>query len=528
MASSPTQRKVLRYYHPLHDMLMTLARNDSSALIKRLVIALALLAPFLIYFGTVRSIIAIWNSSETFAHGYIILPISLWLIWGRRKTLAQMSPTPYWPGLLLLAACGFGWLLADLGNVQVVRQYALVAMIPATAIAVLGLRISWSMAFPLCFLLLAVPFGEVFIDPLINFTANFTVTALQATGIPVLREGSNFSIPSGNWSVVEACSGVRYLIASVTLGCLYAYLTYRSHVRQLLFVLLAIVVPIIANGMRAYMIVMIGHLSGMKLAVGVDHLIYGWVFFGLVMFLMFWIGSFWREDQHDSTATAVTFETANQPTSSARIFFAALAAVACIGIWPLYANYIERAGFNPAPVELSGFHSQWQETTPFTTWQPVFYPASVELDRFFQHDSQKVGLKAMYYRNQRQGSELISSANRLLEDNDIMWRQTGSSLRHETISGRTLVIREANMHGQSGPMLVWHWYWIDGQFTVNDYLAKLLQAKEKFLMRGDDGAAVMLFAPYDENPDEARAAMRGFLNADLASLEAALASNKKH
>ena len=56
-------------------------------------------------------------------------------------------------------------------------------------------------------------------------------------------------------------------------------------------------VPVIANGLRAYMIVMIGHLSGMKLAVGVDHIIYGWLFFGLVMFLMFWIGNFWREDE---------------------------------------------------------------------------------------------------------------------------------------------------------------------------------------------------------------------------------------
>jgi hypothetical protein len=56
------------------------------------------------------------------------------------------------------------------------------------------------------------------------------------------------------------------------------------------------VVPVIANGLRAYMIVMIGHLSGMALATGVDHLIYGWLFFGLVMFIMFWIGSYWRED----------------------------------------------------------------------------------------------------------------------------------------------------------------------------------------------------------------------------------------
>ena len=70
------------------------------------------------------------------------------------------------------------------------------------------------------------------------------------------------------------------IIASLTVGTLFAYLSYRSLNRRLIFVGVAFAVPVIANWMRAYMIVMIGHLSGNKLAVGVDHLIYGWVFFG--------------------------------------------------------------------------------------------------------------------------------------------------------------------------------------------------------------------------------------------------------
>ena len=55
-----------------------------------------------------------------------------------------------------------------------------------------------------------------------------------------------------------------------------------------MFVAASILVPIVANWLRAYMIVMIGHLSNNKLAVGVDHIIYGWVFFGIVMLLLFW------------------------------------------------------------------------------------------------------------------------------------------------------------------------------------------------------------------------------------------------
>ncbi len=73
-------------------------------------------------------------------------------------------------------------------------------------------------------------------------------------------------------------------------------MTYRSLARRIAFVALSLIVPIFANGIRAYLIVMTGHLSDMSLAVGVDHLIYGWIFFGFVMMLLFWIGSIWRED----------------------------------------------------------------------------------------------------------------------------------------------------------------------------------------------------------------------------------------
>ena len=253
---------------------------------------LAFIVPFALYFGTIKSIVSIWDSSETFAHGYVILPISLWLIWRRRANFSALPPTPWWPALGMLALLGAGWLVAHIGEVQVVTQYMFVAMFPVIALAVFGRRLAVSLAFPLLFLLFAVPFGEIFVGPLIEHTANFTVAAVRAVGIPVLRNGTRFELPTGSWSVVEACSGVRYLISSITLGSLYAYLTFRSTKRRLMFVALAIVVPIVANWLRAFMIVMIGHLSGMALATGVDHLIYGWLFFGLVMFIMFWIGSF--------------------------------------------------------------------------------------------------------------------------------------------------------------------------------------------------------------------------------------------
>ncbi|MBB3223808.1 exosortase A [Pseudoduganella umbonata] len=485
---------------------------------------LAVLLPLLAYLDTAASIVSIWERSETFAHGFVIVPITLWLVWRRRAQLALLPVRPCWPALAALLLCGAGWLLAVLGEVLVVRQYAFALMIPLAVLAVYGKAIARALTFPLAFLLFGVPVGEGLIEPLIGITANFTVDALRLTGIPVLREGNNFSIPSGNWSVVEACSGLRYLISSVTLGCLYAYLTYQSTWRRLLFVVVALALPVLANGLRAYMIVMIGHSSNMTLAVGVDHLIYGWAFFGLVMLLLFWLGSFWRED---AAAVAVSAETMQRlpSVSPGRVGVAVLAVAACIGVWPAYGWYIERGNAMPPAVALASFAAKAPAVPAFTDWEPDFAPASANLRRFYQIGNQPVGFVLKYYRDGN-GGKLISSTNRLTAQRS-GWHETGVGIGAETIAGRSFVMRETTLMGPGGRVVVWQWYDIGGRPTTSNYVGKLLQTKQKFLTGSDDGAVLMLFSPYDEDPASARPALRAFLQTHLASIDAVLAANAR-
>lgn len=258
------------------------------------------LAVLAIYLPTFASMVAIWMVSDTFAHGFLIAPISLWLVWRDRARLAQIPVAPCYPALVLVLGAAALWLIAHLVSVQVVQQIAVVSVLIAALWTLLGTAMVRALMFPLGFLFLAVPMGIGLEPPMMDLTAEYTVWLVRLSGVPVYRENLFFMLPSGNWSVVEACSGVRYLIASFTLGLLYAYLSYRSPWRRGLFVLAAIIVPIVANVLRAYGIVMIGHLSDMQLATGVDHLIYGWVFFGVVMLLLFWIGGFWQESDQEA------------------------------------------------------------------------------------------------------------------------------------------------------------------------------------------------------------------------------------
>jgi exosortase A len=486
---------------------------------------LALLAPLALYLGTVRSIVAIWNSSETFAHGYVIMPISLWLIWRRRVNFSLYPPRPYAPALIPLALLGAAWLAAQLGEVQVVSQYAFVAMLPVAVLALLGPRLAGSLAFPLLFLLFAVPFGEVFVEPLIQFTADFTVAAVRATGIPVLRSGTRFELPTGNWSVVEACSGVRYLISSITLGCLYAYLTYRSMARRALFIGLSVAVPILANGVRAYMIVMIGHLSGMELATGVDHLIYGWLFFGLVMFIMFWIGSYWREDTDVPATAATPVGHGVAPESAGRGMPAmAVCVVLAAALWPALALVAERANRNPRPVGLASVPVSWTEAPAFADWKPDYMAPDATVQRTYRAGATPVALTLLYYRNQNRDKSLISSINRLAGYKDA-WHAVESATRTETFAGHALTLRETILRKPDGNIMVWSWMWIGGHYTGSDVAGKLWQASAKALLRGDDGAAIMLSAPADD-PAQARAVLRRFVQEQGPALDRALTTER--
>ena len=481
-----------------------------------------------IYQQTVLSTVAIWQRSETFAHGFLIFPISIYLIWTRRKSLTGITPRPDFRGLLVMAGLGFGWLFSDAGSVLVFAQYCLVAMIPVAVWTLLGAQVARAIAFPLGFLFFAVPAGEFLIPHMMNFTADFVVAALQLTGIPVYREGTFFTIPSGQWSVVEGCSGLRYLIASFTLGSLYAYLTYRSTRRRLIFAALSLIVPVIANGMRAYMIVMIAHLSNMKLALGVDHLIYGWVFFGIVMMLLFWIGAYWREDREDHQSSEVksSMGEVGTPIPSRAFVMASIAIITVAALWPAYATHLDNRPVKTRGllIELPDSMNGWvKQNAPFSDWQPHYIGPDAYTMQTYQKDGMAVSLYVGYYRTQRQGAALITSQNYMIVQKHPVWSNVGEAPHVISLRGRNETIQQTLLRAPNKRLLVWSWNTLAGTYTVNPYLAKLLLAKARMLGQQDDGAAIIIDSSYEDAPESAALALKAFIQDMLPAIQESIA-----
>lgn len=483
-------------------------------------VVLVLLAILAIYRSTAAAMVEIWLRSETFAHGFLVPPIAAWLVWRQRASLARLSPRPCAWLLLPLALCGLAWLLGELAAVGVVTQYAMVAMLVLAVPAIIGWEATKVIIFPLAFLFLAVPFGEFALPVLMDWTASVTVLALRLSGIPVFKEGLQFVIPSGSWSVIEACSGIRYIIASLTVGTLFAYLNYRSLKRRLIFVGVSLIVPVIANWARAYMIVMLGHLSGNTLATGVDHLIYGWLFFGLVIFLTFAVGARWADVDGSSDASRF----AASPTVAAPLPKSTPLADACamllvivvVGAAPMMFVGIQHGVSSQRPVLGTLVPAAgWQvaDDDQSLGWQPAFSNPSAEQNVVLVSGEQRVGLYVGYYRQQNYQRKLVSSENVLVQSKDPVWASVASWDTTMGFAGHPVRMRAAELRAGSAQaeirrLSAYQLYWINGYLTASDVVAKLMLAVEQIAGRGDDAAVIVVYAPKtsDERDNPALAA----------------------
>ena len=269
-----------------------------------IIFSLLIIAWALVYQDALLGMEAIWSRSDTFAHGYFILPISVWLLWRDKANLLASTVQPSWLALPLLAVSLFVGVFAYAADINVLGQLSAVTSLIFLLWVLAGNKLAWRYKFPLAYLLFAVPMGENLIPWLQDVTAWFTVFFLKLNGIPVYVDGLYIQIPSGMFEVAVACSGIRYLIASAAVGALYGHLTYTKTHKQIIFFIFALTLPILANGIRAYGIVAIAYYSDMEYATGADHLVYGWFFFGLIIMLMFWIGGFFADKPNDINKTS--------------------------------------------------------------------------------------------------------------------------------------------------------------------------------------------------------------------------------
>lgn len=469
---------------------------------------LAALALGCLFWREIAGAWRVWAVSPTYNHCFLVLPIALYLIWERRMTL-DVAPRADFRVLLLLPLLSLAWLGAAVLGVLELQQLVFVTIVQAALLAALGWPLYKRLLGPLLYLYLLVPSGEVLVPTLQDVTAHFAVWMLQLFHVPVFSDGIMISIPEGDFIIAEACAGLRFLIASIAFGAFFALLVYRSWWKRAAFMAASLVIPIFANGLRAFGIIYLGHLTNDVTAVEADHIVYGWGFFTLILFLLIFIGMHFA-DRRQPVARAA----AMQGTFTVRAPLAALvAAVALSAIGPAYLTLLDNA--RPVNLSRAAPPSVLAPWTPRADDKDTWHPVIVTPDRAFRDGFEAAGRDveryvALYAAHGRHNT-LVRSENRIA-DEDVWARSTLSSTRIE-LAGQPVTLSVAEIHNGGNARLVWYFYVVDGVITASPAEAKLIQARAIVVGHDSISAFVAIATPLDAGVAAARQTLTSFLDA---------------
>jgi len=245
------------------------------------------------YLPMLRKLVYDWGHDDNYSHGFLIIPIALYLVWERRADLLAARPSPSSIGLLLVLVSLAVLVAGQLGAELFLTRISLLGVLAGAVLFLFGwehLRRLW---FPIAFLLLMIPIPAIIFNqiafPLQLLASRFGETVLRILDIPVLREGNVITLANTQLEVAEACSGIRSLISLLTLGIVYGYFTDSRFSVRLVIALATIPVAIVANGLRVAGTGVAAYRYGPEAAQGFFHEFSGWVIFVISLALVFLI-----------------------------------------------------------------------------------------------------------------------------------------------------------------------------------------------------------------------------------------------
>jgi EpsI family protein len=243
--------------------------------------------------------------------------------------------------------------------------------------------------------------------------------------------------------------------------------------------------------------VLIAYLSDLRLAMGIDHLTYGYAFTALLLACLVGLAALLRARR---AIAAPASAPAACGGSRGEILATAVAAALLTALPALVARpAVDRCVLQSlAPPEIA---PPWTAVEGASTWRPAAANPDAEIWQGYRSDDRIIDLYVGYYCAQREGAEAVSQAHRL--SGGAPWLVLAHGEGRLADGARALPVRRLEVRAGAQRRLVLVWYWVGGRFTADPLVAKLLQAKAALL--GGPGAAAVIVAssPYAAEPREA-------------------------
>jgi len=434
--------------------------------------------------------------SHHFSHGILILGISAYMVWTKKDRLRQAEIRP---GLIMGS---FVALIASItmtagafSGTPLLEGISLVIGIFGMVWLLFGSSIIRIVAIPISFLIFLFPiFDKLFrgyTDHLQPIAAFIGSVLLQMTGMPILQHGKLIQLPHIALAVGEACSGVNHMIALMTLGVFLGYVTETRWFTKLILVVMALVVGIIANGIRVALIGIWTKYFGVQSFHGPFDIFYSsFVFFvGLVAIILVRFVLL-KHNREKTTVNRNPDETNSKVRSDRKYFHLSfiIAAIILASTWT-YQALARPLPFHlrQSPDEFTLNVKNWEGKKVDTLQEPYeIGNFDTKVKRIYYDQSGNQIKLFIGYLISQEGGENIDHYPYAINQNDTSLVQIRSNP-----SG---IFRIRNTVYQRGDAFrqVYFWYDINGRVIGDRYRAKLATIMDAFLKRRTNAAVIIL------------------------------------
>ena len=236
-----------------------------------------------LYGAVLVKLVRQWAADESYSHGFVVLPIALFLVWQQRDRLRQTTISPSNAGLVVIAFSLAVYVLGSLGAELFLTRVSLIGVIGGTVLYVFGWQQFRVIRFPLAFLIFMIPLPAIVFDrvavSLQLVASQLGEQLLRFANVPVLRDGNVLTLATITLEVNDACSGIRSLMALLCVATLIGRYSDSTPLHRWAIALAAIPIAIALNGVRIGATGLAASRFGPAVASGAIHAAAGWIVF---------------------------------------------------------------------------------------------------------------------------------------------------------------------------------------------------------------------------------------------------------
>lgn len=500
----------------------------------------------MIYYSSHSALVSIDWARRDYDYCYLVPFVILYLVWEKRKRWMNESSIPSWGGLFLLLP---GILLFWFGELAG-EYYSIYISSWLVVGGLLWTHVGWNklkiMAFPLFVSLFLFPPPQ-FINTKLTFglkliSTGIAIKMIHLLGMSAYQEGNIIDLGFTQLQVVDACSGLRYLVPLFIMSVLMAYFYRAAFWKRIIIVLTSIPLSIVTNSLRIALTAVLYQSFGPAAAEGFFHDFEGWVIFIVSFAILFgetWLlgrimpgpdEGFMKKKVSECESVKVSEQDPEVASKCQSVkvsftrpkFMVAVAILVVTLTLHFTADFREKTPsslpFNKFPLVIGGWEGkreflaqQFIDELQFSDYTSVNYS---------RHDSPPINVYVAYYESQRKGRS-IHSPETCLPGSGWIFKQAGSVTI--PLSGKTLssiTVTRALMEKDGARQLVYFWFDQRGRILTNAYEMKIYNFWDSLVKKRTDGALVRIITPITsfEKVDDADKRLQLFIKEIVPTL----------